>query len=576
MLAGIVYSDVFHMANFIDPLLDTMAGHYDTDICKIRNVQLGACGLKIKSNPEKSIFAAINGNQDPEELIENYSKYGKNAFSFLGGDFSLMLFDQKKGSLFLARDRIGKKNLYWYHDGHQFIFASQLKALLATGIIPQSIENVGIASYLYLGYIPQDLSPIKNVNKLLPAHYLEFNVSGTKFIRSYWSFSSCFSKEPVLDSLDHLLKKSVDKSLVNARNGTIGCAISGGVGSASIAHYLRDENVEAFTAVFNEEDLKAAETVAQSLNMPHEQKIVPPNLDSLVNIVWHLDEPIADPNILASWELFKLASQKTSSIFSGMGSDELLASHTRYSLHDQPPLLWQKYKTVLIPFLKLFWKSSLLSLLKKSRTNPSQYHYLCDNALFSDKQLASAAPKLKGLFDAETFLNKFPSLYQFKSNRAAYTYFDVKTRLADCYLFQYENLSRAHHLTLYTPFLDPSVVEYLASVFDQESNPLKEILRNVYPESFLNRPKVTRPGLLHNWLFEPKIHEVFCLLKQGLLVENGIISKKWLQDALSGHASFQCLFAVLVLEIWYRLFINQAITPLPPDIPLKELLLLRH
>jgi asparagine synthase (glutamine-hydrolysing) len=605
-IAGIVYSDVFHMSNFIEPMLKTMAFQKDlsTDICKIKNVQIGAAGLSISSNKDNSLFGCLNGtllNQtelcqelgSSDILIAAYEKWGTGAFSRFNGDFSLMLFDQKKGALFLARDRIGKKNLYWFHDGRQLIFASNLKAMLATGIVPQTIARDGIAAYFYLGYIPQDMSPVQGVNKLLPAYYLEYNTSGTLYIRSYWSYSSCFKeikKEPreVQEHLDHLLRQSIGRHLLFAKqkDPLIGCAISGGLGSATIAHYLKQEQINGFTAGFqgeNEEDVKAAKEVALTLGIPHDFELISPQngLDPLVNIVWHLDEPLADPNILATWQLFRLAGRKTGSIFSGMGSDELLAGHTRYTLTGQPFRFWQKSRftdNILIPLLKWFSRSSLYSLLKKTRTNPSQFRYLSENAILTEKQAAAAAPKLKGLFAPETFLNKFQSLYRFQSNKAAYLYFDVKTRLCDCYLLQYERLSSANHLDLYTPFLDRNIVEYTASVIE-EGNILKEMFRDVFPESVVFRPKVSRPHFLQSWMKEPKVFEILQLLKKGLLVENGIISKQWVQEALAGKAvcrsTFQGLFAILVLEVWFRLFINHPITPAPPENSLHELLSMR-
>lgn len=617
-IGGIVFSDVFQMSNFIEPMLNTMAhrGRAFRDICTLKNVQLGVCGGKFLSNPAQTLFAALDGTlfntaelqkelsiEDPSQtLIAAYEKWGTDCFSRLKGDFAIALYDQKAETLYLVRDRIGKKPLYWYHDEHHFVFASELKALLATGIVPQTLARDAIASYLYFGYIPQDMSPIKGVNKLLPAHYLELDASGTKHIHPYWSYSSYFKNirvepETVVQNLDRLLAASVALNCDIARRrdpSLLGCLVSGGLGSASIAYYMRKSPTVCFSAGFqgeNEEDIAAAKEVAQTLSLPHKVAMLKPEncLDPLAKIIWHLDEPLADPNILATWEIFKLSSQQTGSVFSGMGSDELLAGHGRYTLEEQKLSSWQTAKegvtacsrAMLLPLLKQFWRSAAFSLLKSSSTNPSQFRYLSQNAIFTEEQIATAAPKLKGLFDPEIFLNKFQKLFQFKSNVASYGYFDVKTRLADRYLLQYERLTAAHGLDLYTPFLDQELIEYMAGILEPADLTasgtaayLKEILSKVYPPSVIDRPKVSRPHFLASWM--PQFKEIFKLLLDGALVENGIISRRWLQGALNRPSNFPYLWSILVLEIWYRLFINNPISRTPPELSVKDLLLKRH
>lgn len=615
-IAGIIYTDVFQISSLIGPMLDTLCYHGQKihDVCSIKNVQFGVAGDHIKNNAKKNLFAAIDGyisnqkalrkeltqlghrfveDHPAETLLSAFEEWGTDAFQKLQGDYAFMLFDQKEEKLFLVRDRIGKKPLYWFRDEHHFIFASSIKAILATGVVPQTLARDAIAAYLYFGYIPQDMSPILNINKLLPAYYLEFRSSGTKFIRPYWSYSSFFKnikeeREAVDQKLDHMLADAVRLNLSFAKDPP-GCFVSGGLGSASVAYYLQKEReqVNCFSVGFqgeNEEDIETAKEVSRQLGLPHQCEMIKPQkmLDSLVKILWHLDTPLADPNIIAAWEISKLASKKGSSVFSGMGSDELLAGHTRYSMGEQKKAPWQKTALpFLFPLLKRFWKTAAFTLLRQSRTDPSRFHYLSQNALFTEDQLAAASPKLKGLFDPETFLNKFRTL---PSNVASYLYFDVKTRLADAYILQYERLASAHGLDFFTPFLDQNLVEYMASLFEpdtlQESETalyLKDIFKNIYPPKVVNRQKVSRPFFLAKWIDEPKIRDVFHLLANGLLVENGIISKKWIQDTLAGkkqlRSPFQCLWSVLVLEIWYRLFINQSIAPAPPEYSVKELLL---
>lgn len=606
-IAGIIYADVFQMSNGIEPMLNIMAHRGEMqEICTIKNVQLGSCGKPIASNADKSLFAALDGTllnekelreelntsgSGAEMVLAAYHKWGADCFAHLQGDFAILIFDQKSENLYLARDRIGKKPLYWSQDEHNFLFGSELKALLATGIVPLTPARDAVAAYLYFGYIPQDMSPIKNVNKLLPAHYLEFNATGTLSIHSYWSYSSYFKnlkREPgVAQHLESLLSSSVKLNLECAQKNdpAVGCFVMGGLGSATIAGHLQNTPATCYSVGFqdqNEQDIAAAKEIAKTLELPCKSEMIAPEhcLDSLVKIVWHLDEPLADPNILATWQMAKRAAADTHSVFTGIGSDELLAGHTRYG---HKPTFWQKLKNsftsrfrhLLIPLLKVLWKPAAFSLLKTSSTNPYQFNYLTQNALYTKEQLAKAAPKLKGLFDPEIFLHKFQNLFKFQSNVSSYLYFDVKTRLPDHYLLQYERLTAAHGLDLYAPFLEQKLVEYLAGIDlnAPETAYLKEVLRKTYPEKIIDRPKFIRPQFLASWIDDPRIKEVFQLLTVGVLVENGLISKKWLHGALKNPPSFNHLWSILVLEIWYRLFIDQPITLTAPDITVKELLL---
>lgn len=620
-IAGIVYSDVFQMTNLLTPMLGSLTHRCRKiqDVCTIKNVQLGGCGHQVVANPQKTIYAALDGtiyNADDlkkeliqlgysfctevtsEVLARAFEEWGVNFFSRLQGDFAFAIYDQRNEKLFLVRDRIGKKPLYWYHDQHHFIFASELKAILATGAVSQTVARDGIAAYFYFGYIPQDMSPVKDVNKLLPAHYLEFELSGSKQIQPYWSYSSYFghkkkSEKSVMETLDQLLRESVELRIPQAQkhHEPIGCFLSGGLGSASIAYYIknlaRNHPQMAFSVGFegeNEEDIRAAQEVAQTLQIPHQFEMITPDhfLDHLVQVIWHLDEPVADPNIIATWQITKLASMQTHSVFSGMGSDELLAGHTRYKSSEKQRSLLNYFKPLfqhlLMPILKFIYKPAAFTILKETMTNPMQFDFVRKNALFDERLISIAAPNLYGLFDPEVFLHKFQNLYQFKSSIASYLYLDVKTRLVDCFILQYERFTTAHSLDWYTPFLDRIVIEYLATLYDPEvlidsstADQFKKILKTVFPEKFVNRPKVNRPNFLNRWT--PTFRNVFQSLQKGMLVENGIISEEWIHNALlSPKVPFRILFSILVLEIWYRLFINQSIVPIPPELSVQDYL----
>ncbi len=621
-IAGIIYPDVFQMNDIIRPMIAIMK-HKDRenlDVFSHKNIQIGTCCTEIRSNMNQTLYASIVGSisnkkelakklklQSSDEtriIIKAYEKYGPSFFEKLSGEFAILILDTERKKIILGRDPIGKKPLYWFQDQHLFVFSSELKSILASGAIPQTPAIDSLASYLYFGYIPQDMSPIAGVNKLLPAHYLQVNFDGSKSISSYWSYSSYFkkstksSKEQIIDNLDHLLRKSVEESL--PKDEKIACLLTGGLGSACIAYYLKElvpkRAVSSYTVGFQGEnagDISTADKVAEALNIPHESYTITQDsfLDDLVKIAWHLDEPQADPSVISTWKLAELTEKHAHTAFSGMGSDELLAGHSRYTIEEQGNHLFRQLtqpavaalNKVLIPVFNKLYKPLAYQLIKESRTDPWQFDYLRHNAIFSERELMEASTKLSGVFDPEVFLHKFHHLQRVNSKVASYLYFDVKTMLVDCYIHQLESLTTANNINWKAPFLNKDLVEYSASLPEpnflkekQAGSYLKALMRGNLPDSILDRPKRTRKAFLKSWIQSDEMIEIFQLLTNGTLIDNGLISKIWLMEQINiiktSQSAYRYLWSVLQLEIWFRLFINHPINSTPPDISVKELL----
>lgn len=625
--AGIIYPDVLQVTDLVENMLHVLqhraeGAHY---VHTYKNFQLGCIGLRYTISPKKNHFLCLDGWIDNESALRDvlselepsaifandlellllaYKHWGNNFLGRLSGEFALMLLDQDRNILLLARDFIGKKPLYWYQDKRYFLFGSELKSLLATGIVPQTPAPDAIASYLFFGFTPQDMTPIKDVNKLLPAHYLIFSLNQGQQIHPYWSYSSFFlnrthaHKSQIVKHINELLEENVRVRI--PREGPLGCFVSGGLGSATIAYYVQriaqEHPIQAFTEGFrgySEEDINATKTVCRNLSIKQTIGEMTPSqfLEEYPKIVWFLDEPLSDPNVMATWGLAKNSSRFTKTVYSGMGSDELLAGHSRYTIAEREVALVNRLsllpaglvKHLLVPLYRIFYPSAAFAILKGYRTNPWQFEYLRHAALFDEPLLEEASPKLAGLFNPETFLNKFHHLPRIQSNVSSFLYFDVKTRLPDAFILQYERLTRACGLTWHTPFLGKSLVEYAASLPEPESllesetaSYLKPLVQDIFPESFTKRPKKTRKHLLSSWVEHQGVFDVFQLLLHGTLVETGLISQKWLSQQLvtsdQMRNAFPQLFALLNLEIWFKLFINRSITAFPPSISLKDLL----
>lgn len=627
-IAGIIHPKAFQNNQLIDSMLDVLSRGVDSDKQQYsyKNIQVGVVGCALASNEKKTLYLGINGTiTNTEELLQEihnhghhiaapqgqaelllyaYELWGLKFLTKIDGDFAIIILNTAKDKLIIARDRIGKKPLYWFHDHHYFLFGSELKSLLATGAVPQTAAPDMVATYLFFGYLPQDLTIIKDVNKLLPGYSLTYNLNGSTSIESYWSYSSDFQKPTIkhkniiAHDLGIHIEESIRKQIPDEE--TVGAFLSGGLGSGTIAYFLKKNTkkrkIKAFTAYFageNDDDAAAAKVIAETLGIEHKVRCIHPKefIDDLIPILWYLDEPLADPHIISAWNLSQMASGDVKTVFSGVASDELLASHSQYILNEeQSSFLGNLLKLptelmyqILIPLMNYIDRPCALKLLRRSRTTPWQFDYLKQNALFDEKMLAQAAPKIADLFSPDVFLHKFHHLSRIKSVAASFFYLDVKTRLSDNYILQYERLTSAHGLKWKSPMSDYNLLEFLASIPDpqqligsEKADFLKIIMKNIYPEALVNRPKKAQGHFISTWITGSGLSEIFPMLVHGTLVDTGIISGEWIKTATASleeqTKSFRYLWAILILEIWFRLYINRPIENQPPKTTLKELL----
>lgn len=575
-LAGVVYPEVFQVNHHVDTMLNALRHRKSEprDIFSYKNLQIGITGNKIASNEKKTIYASLDGyivnfhelSQDLKKhggvfsqnltaadlLVHCYELWGVNFFKQLSGDFAIVIFDQNKEKLILARDPLGKKPLYWFHDHRHFIFASELKALLASGLVPQTISKEAISAYLHLGYIPQDMAPIKDANKLLPGHYLLLNVHQNLSIQSYWSYSSYFENKPsprkpvLMESLDSLMEKAFASRL--GTSDFIGLFLSESHGSKVL-----EQNINK---------IGGHRQLFPYANKPQN------DLNPLVQVVWHMDEPQADQNSVSLWHLAAHAAQKTPLVFSDLGYLEFFCSQDYYQADQRalaaryrpggPSMSW--VKRLMINSLNYIYEPLALKILKKLRTHSWQIVHMKRHALFNDPALQAAFPKLSGLFDIQSFLNKFHNLNRIKNLTSSLLYFDVKTHLVDALMLQMERMTAAHGLDWQTPFLDRHLVEFLAR----------------HPQLSDQAGHFELPAQFNSWF---EFSEILPLLQKGHLVETGLLSEPWLLQQIKRYRegkedlAFKHLWAILILELWHRLYIVRPITDKCPVGSVKEILM---
>ena len=294
---------------------------------------------ELKSELE-SLGYRFKTNSDTETIIHAFDEFGSGCLDKLRGMFAFAIWDAKDESLFLARDRVGKKPLFYslLPDG-TFVFGSELKCLLAHGGISTDIDYQALDSYLTFGYVPEEFCIFKGVHKLGPGHFLTLKRGETQ-IGQYWDFkypeqSAASDEKELVSQLRERIQDAVKVRLIS--EVPLGAFLSGGVDSSAVVGMMSrvmDNPVKTFSIGFNEDtfnELKYARIAARHFETEHHEFIVTPDLVEIIDdLVWHFDEPFSDSSALPTYMVSKMARDYVTVVLSGDGGDELFAGYTRY------------------------------------------------------------------------------------------------------------------------------------------------------------------------------------------------------------------------------------------------------
>lgn len=279
-------------------------------------------------------------HSDTETILHAYEEYGENCVEHLRGMFAFAIWNKRDESLFIARDRVGKKPLFYsLTEKGNFVFGSELKVLLEHGEVSRQIEYASLDAYLTFGYVPEDFCIFEEVEKLPPGNHLIFK-NGRIEIKQYWDFNyvkpvEIKTEAEYIERLRAEITEAVKVRLIS--EVPLGAFLSGGVDSSAIVGTmakLSNTPVKTFSIGFNEDsfnELKFARLTAKHFNTEHHEFIVTPDLVEIVDeLVWHFDEPFADPSSLPTFMVSKMARDFVTVVLSGDGGDELFAGYTRY------------------------------------------------------------------------------------------------------------------------------------------------------------------------------------------------------------------------------------------------------
>lgn len=526
---------------------------------------------------------------DTETIIHAYEEYGAECVQHLRGMFAFAIWDARDQSLFLARDRVGKKPLYYtITPTGELIFGSELKALRRHPAVPRDINLAALDAYLSFGYVPDPQSIFRGVHKLPPGHHLTF-ADGRTQLTEYWDFTYTEPKserppEAYRQDLRELLRDAVQVRML--ADVPVGAFLSGGVDSSAIVALMAQAGagrVKTFSVGFTEDshnELEYARLVAQRYQTDHHETIVTPDWGSLTEeLVRYFDEPFADSSAIPSYVVAKLAREQVKVVLTGDGGDELFAGYVRYDTTS-----WQSGWSrlpravrhgVMQPLGRRLphgaWGRNYLhdvafDPLERYVENISSFSQLNKHSLYTRAFQA----QLPALSSAPAVFRGYAERVQSRELMAAALYLDSKTYLPGDILTKVDRVTMAASLEARTPLLDQKLIEFVTRLPSHlkrngdgtAKRIFKDAVRDLVPPEILARPKQGFELPLQHWIkhaLQDVMHET---LTARRTLERGYFSPRHIALLLDEHRRGRRnhaakLWTLYVLELWHRAFIDE-------------------
>ncbi|GAK51750.1 asparagine synthase (Glutamine-hydrolyzing) [Candidatus Moduliflexus flocculans] len=537
-------------------------------------------------------------NTDTEVIVHLYEEVGKQLVTRLNGMFAFALWDTKRRTLLLGRDRAGIKPLYYYIGRDRLSFASELKAILQDQTVPRKLNYRALHDYLSLGYVPAPDSIFVRINKLPPGHVLEY-VDGEVAIHRYWAIPyqpaeegastviTSSMKQEYAEGIRERLQESVRRRLIS--DVPLGAFLSGGIDSSAIVALMTKVSnapVKTFSIGFPGagyyDERKYARRIAKLFHTEHHEFEVEPNaLEILPLLIKHFDEPFADSSAIPTYYLSKLARQHVTVCLSGTGGDELFAGYRRYLVET----LFRRYQRYPKSIQSLAMQ--LAKLLPVSRASALKEYFLllkrflaCQDTspmLRHISMMTCFSDEMKRELCSETLMREWtpenPIAKQYKKTD---TLDDLtRTLSADFYTYLPEDLlvkedrmTMAASLEGRVPFLDVEFMEYAASIPSSlKAHNLttkyifKEAMRPLLPSSIIDRRKHGFGVPVGEWFKKELKTYATEVFQDSRTQQRGFFNSEYIMSLLDKHQEglqdfSPQLWTLLIFELWCREYLD--------------------
>lgn len=554
-------------------------------------IDLSEFGKQPISNEDGSIWITFNGeiynfkeikekliklghsfksSTDTEVIVHGYEEWGVEILKQLRGMFSFGIWDENEKKMFLARDRVGIKPLYYFYDGKKFIFASEIKAIIEDRSIPRKINPIGLKNFLKYTYIPSPFSIWDKIYKLPPGHFLIIKDNCIK-ITKFWDLkvqNLKVSEKEVFQNTENYLRESIKYRFVS--DVPVGTLLSGGIDSSLITALSSEINSEllSFSVGFEPKEyseLDYARIIAKKYKTKSIERILSSSqMDHLLDkVLYHYDEPLGVSSVFPTLLLMESVSQNVKVVLSGDGGDEIFAGYSWYTNYLKNKRFYYfsrlfKLLYKITSSLEKRFQNKILKIasrkIKYFSSNDLERYRMLTTPRFEDHEIESLINKdFHSFRDDSNYLRKYAKngLRTIKDLQI----FDFYTFLVDSILVKVDRASMAYSLEVRVPFLDHFLIEYVMNlnrkiIFKHKKKKyiLKKISLPYLPLNIIDRPKkgfsapMDKLGIVNNNLY---------LFKNALTVKDGIFNKEFIFKIIQSKNNAK-IWLLILFELWYR------------------------
>jgi len=528
----------------------------------------------------------FQSNCDSEVIAHAYEEYGYHCVDHFNGMFALAIWDRSRRRLYLARDRIGIKPLYYWFDEGRLVFGSELKAIMLHPSVPATVDPTSVDQFLTLEYIPRSRSILKDVFKLEPGHYLTFEQGRLEKVE-YWDLQPRDHPGDERRSAETLLELMTDAvGLRLISDVPLGAFLSGGIDSSSIVALMsraQKDKVRTFSIGFDDQtynELPWARLVAKEFQTESYEKTLSPDILGLaIKLGRHLDEPIADFSIFPTYLVSELARSQVTVALSGDGGDEIFGGYETYRaerLSRYYNLLPALLRNDVVPWAmtRVRPRAAKKGLVNKTKrfvegaAMPNHWQHMRWMQFMRDKDRGDLYRQdLFESIDRDELAREVRDLFGRVSAYeplAQQQYLDIKTYLPDNILTKVDRMSMAVSLEARVPMLDHRLVELAWSLPEHwkltaatSKVILRKAMSGLLPTEVLTKPKEGFSIPMKLWLGGPLRGLMHDLLHPDRIKLRGyfdpVCTERWKSEHVSGQRNHSHrLWALMVLEMWMQ------------------------
>jgi asparagine synthase (glutamine-hydrolysing) len=540
---------------------------------------------------------------DTEVIVHLYEELGAECVNKLRGMFAFALYDERRRKLLMARDRFGKKPLYYALAGQRLYFGSEIKAIHAVAPELAEVNNEALLQYMYFGYVPDPITSFLPIQKLPPGHLLEFE-GGAVQIREYWDLPQYNTHQPgseeeCLEELERRLAEAVKIRLIS--DVPLGALLSGGIDSSTVVALMArasSKPVKTFSIGFSHDDFNEAHyarIVAKRFGTEHHEMVLEPNVvETVETLTSSLEEPFGDSSMLPTYYVSCMARKHVTVALSGDGGDEIFAGYDRYGIHLRrkifervPPWAWRLYREQIYPRLpndmrgrkfsynvSLPWRERYVDGISFVPSFERDLPLWSNEFRETVKDVPNPEDLMYGYFDRAPARDPISQML----------YVDTKTYMVADILTKVDRMSMLTSLEVRVPILDHEFVEWstgLPPEWKLRGRTQKYILRKLaervgVPREAIYRPKRGFALPLVHWMRNELKDLIVTVLLEPKTMQRGYFNAEGVRQLLDEHFRERRdhsgrIWRLLMFELWHRNYLERIPTPgLEAELPVAD------